>query len=263
MFSPPALLVSAILGVFLFSGGAEALASPVRDLPVLTDNALYRSGKIKSSKCPDGALSTQSFADARRTIVGLWGCLNASWSAHAKRAKLPFAPAKLVVLSKPKQFCGKKWQKNINARYCFTTRTMAILVDEDYYLRTRVIYHFQYIAGLYGRHLQSLTGIANGHGALSYKSETERLEQARRGTLQADCLGGVFLGSVWKSAGHDSEGWPALLELVKGNADYNYDHKKDRRFARGKNIVHWLDRGFRSGDPGSCRTWTAPSSRVS
>ncbi|MEU4404560.1 hypothetical protein AB0F88_08545 [Streptosporangium sp. NPDC023963] len=123
-----------------------------------------------------------------------------------------------------------------------------------------VFCHFQYVAGLYGRHLQALTGIVNGHSSLPYKSQAESLEQARRATLQADCLGGVFLGSVWKSAGQGSEGWPALLELVKGNGDYNY--KKDSRFARGKNIVHWLDRGFRSGDPGSCRTWAVPSSRV-
>ncbi|WP_329090417.1 hypothetical protein [Streptosporangium sp. NBC_01469] len=262
MFRPPALLASALLCVLLvsISGSAEALASPVRGVPVLTDNSLYRSGKIKSSECPDGALSTQNAADAKRTLVGLWSCLNASWSAHFKRAKLPFASAKLVVLTKPARFCGQKWKKGVNARHCYATRTSAILVGEDYYLRTRVIYHFQYVAGMYGRHLQSLTGITNGHVALSYKSQAERLEQARRGILQADCLGGVFLGSVWKSAGQDSEGWPALLELVKKNGDYN--SRKDRRSARGKNIVYWLDRGFRSGDPGSCKTWAVPSSRV-
>ncbi|WP_433373440.1 hypothetical protein [Streptosporangium sp. CA-115845] len=260
MFRPPVLLASALLGVLLISGSAEALASPVRDVPVLTDNSLYRSGRIKSSECPDGALSTQSVADAKRTLVGLWSCLNASWSAHFKRAKLPFAPAKLVVLTKQTQFCGKKWHKDINSRYCSATKTMAILVDEDYYLPTREIYHFHYVARLYGNHLQFLTGITDAYGALPSKNQAERFERVRRWALQADCLGGVFLGSVWKSAGQDSEGWPALLELVKENGDYN--SKKDRYFAKGKNIVYWLDRGFRSGDPGSCKTWAVPSSRV-
>ena len=57
-----------------------------------------------------------------------------------------------------------------------------------------------------------------------------------------------------------SEGWPALLELVKANGDHNA--KKKRYFGQGKNLVYWLDRGFKSGDPGSCNTWKAPSARV-
>lgn len=260
MFRPLVLVASALLSVLLVSGRADALTYPVRDVPALTDNSLYRSGEIKPSKCPDGALSIESATAAKRTLAALWRCLNTSWSAHAKRARLPFAPAKLVVLTKPTRFCGTNWVKGIIAHYCSATKTMAIVVNKGYYLRTREIYHFQHVATLYGNHLQHINGIAGGFSALPHRNEAEYFEKERRWSLQARCLAGVFLGSVWKTAGEGSEGWPALLELVKANGDHG--SKKKRYFGKGKNIVHWLDRGFESGDPGSCNTWTASSARV-
>lgn len=254
------LVASDLLSVLLVSGRADALTYPVQDVPALTDNSLYRSEEIKPSKYPDGALSIQSTTAAKRALAALWRCLNASWSAHAKRAGLPFAPAKLVVLTKPTRFCGKSWSKGLLARYCPTTKTMALLVNKDYYLLTREIFHLQYVAGLYGNHLQHINGIAGGFNALPHRNEAERFEKERRWSLQTGCLAGVFLGSVWKTAGEGSEGWPALLEVVKANGDHN--SKKKRYFGKGKNIAYWLDRGFKSGDPGSCNTWTASSSRV-
>ncbi|MFF3444747.1 hypothetical protein [Streptosporangium sp. NPDC002721] len=260
MFKPPIAVTLALLSVLLVSGRADALTYPVRGVPVLTDNGLYRGGEIKPSKCPGGALSIESTAAAKRTLAALWRCLNTSWSAHAKRARLPFAPARLVVLTKPARFCGKSWSKDLIARYCPATKTAAILVNDKYYLRTREIYHFQHVAGIYGTHLQHVNGMERGFEALPSRNQAERFEKERRWSLQARCLGGVFLGSVWETAGEGSEGWPALLELVKANGDHN--SKTRRHFGKGGNIVHWLDRGFRSGDPGSCNTWKASSARV-
>ncbi|MFI6796070.1 hypothetical protein [Streptosporangium canum] len=260
MLKPLALPAVALIAALLLPGTADALTSPIQSVPALTDNSLYRSGKIKSSECPDGALSIESAPAAKRTITALWRCLNTSWSAHFKHAKLPFAPAKLVVLTEPAPFCGKEWKQGFLSTYCAGTKTAAVLVNDEYYLRTREIYHFTYITALYGAHLQHTTGIARGFGALPYKNKAENFERERRWMLQGSCLSGVFLGSVWKTAGEGSEGWPALLDLVKSNGDYR--SKKDRYFAKGKNIVYWLDRGFKSGDPGSCNTWKASSARV-
>jgi uncharacterized protein len=259
VFRPLALLASGLLSLSLLlaPGTADALTYPIRDVPALTDNSLYDSGKIKTSKCADGALSTGSAAAAKHTLTGLWRCMNTSWAAHFKRAKLPFTPAKLVVFTKPTRFCGEVLKEG--SHFCFATKTGAVFVDKDYYLRTRVIYHFQYVAALYGRHLQYLTGIVDGFDEAPYGSEAERLEKERRWSLQGDCLAGVFLGSVWKTAGRGSEGWPALLELMKVNGDRG---SGPRRYGKGKNIAYWLDHGFKSGDPGSCNTWKASPARV-
>jgi uncharacterized protein len=107
MFKPLALLASGLLVALLAPGTADAAAYPIRNSPTLTDSNLYDSGEIKPSACSGGALSTESSAAAKRTLTALWRCMNTSWSAHFKRAKLPFTPAKLVVITKPARFCGK------------------------------------------------------------------------------------------------------------------------------------------------------------
>ncbi|MDP9848634.1 hypothetical protein [Streptosporangium lutulentum] len=259
MFKPLALLASGLIVVLLTPGTADALAYPIRDSPVLTDNSLYDSGKIKTSACSNGALSTDSSADAKRTLTALWRCMNASWSAHFKRAELPFTSVKLVVYTKPTRFCGRNLKKGLYSYYCPATKTAAILADKEYYLATRVIYHFQFTAGLYSQHLQHITGITAGFSEAPYNGESELLEQNRRWSLQSGCLGAVFLKSVWKTAGQGSEGWPALMELMKMNGDYG---SKPRYYGKGKNIASWLDRGFKSGDPGSCNTWKASSAQI-
>jgi hypothetical protein len=68
VFKPLALLASGLLVALLAPGTAAAVASPIRNVPVLTDNGLYDSGKIKTSKCSGGALSNESTADAKRTL---------------------------------------------------------------------------------------------------------------------------------------------------------------------------------------------------
>ncbi|SNS47240.1 Predicted metalloprotease [Streptosporangium subroseum] len=238
---------------------ADAAAYPIRDAPTLTDNSLYGSGKIKTSTCSGGAISTESSAAAKRTLTALWRCLNTSWSAHFKRAKLPFTPAKLVVITKPTRFCGKSVKDARDSAYCRATKTAAMVVDKKYYLGIREIYPFQSVSELYGEHLQHIIGITDSARETPYDSEAESLEQNRRWSLQGDCLGAVSLRSVWKTAGRGSEGWPAMLKLMKENGDPG---SGPRYWGKGANIVYWSDRGFKSGDPGSCNTWKASSARV-
>ncbi|MBG0814224.1 hypothetical protein [Planomonospora sp. ID82291] len=253
------LLAASLLTAVLIPGTAGALAHPVRDTPELTGNSLYGSGKLTSSACSGGALSTESSADAKRTLHALWQCMNTSWSRHFARAGLRFEPARLVVLTKPARFCDSDWEKGTHSSYCAETKTAVVLVDKKYYLRTREIYHVQFVAGLHSRHLQELTGIAAAFDALPSGGKSELSEQYRRYSLQQDCLAGAFLGSVWKTVGRGGEGWPALLDLMKANGD---EVREGRYNGKGKNIAHWLDRGFKSGDPGSCNTWKASSARV-
>jgi uncharacterized protein len=81
-------------------------------------------------------------------------------------------------------------------------------------------------------------------------------EQSRRLELQAECLGGVFIGSVWDSLkGRSEEDWEILRELIGRNGADS--------FGKGRNIVAWLDKGFRATSPQACNTWTVPSSKVS
>ena len=118
-----------------------------------------------------------------------------------REPRLPFASAKLVVLTKPARFCGKSWSKDLIARYCPATKTAALLVNKEYYLRTREIYHFQYVAGIYGTHLQHINGMARGFEALPPRNQAERFEKERRWSLQGALSGGSLPGKRLEDRG--------------------------------------------------------------
>jgi predicted metalloprotease len=181
--------------------------------------------------------------------------LNKAWGAYLDKAGVAFKPAKLIVLTKGRKFCGSPWRKTQAGSYCDETSTAAIQVDK-YYLEVRTIFHFQLVARVYASHVQRLTGIDEGFQTIHYSSPSELNELYRRDSLQRYCLAGVFLGATWKTAARDAESWPALLDLMKRNGDTG---KKPGRQGRGKNVVRWLDRGYTTRNPRSCNTWTAES----
>ncbi|SDL36086.1 hypothetical protein SAMN05421869_12520 [Nonomuraea jiangxiensis] len=77
--------------------------------------------------------------------------------------------------------------------------------------------------------------------------------------LQAECLGGVFMGSVWDSLDRPEEDWEDLLDLYRDGEDVQ---ATVRTHGKSHNIAAWLDKGFRAASPQACNTWTAPSSKV-
>ena len=40
------------------------------------------------------------------------------------------------------------------------------------------------------------------------------------------------------------------------------DKGKAGRFGQGSNLAYWFNRGYSTGNPKSCNTWTASSSKV-
>ncbi|MET8334807.1 hypothetical protein [Streptosporangium canum] len=78
-------------------------------------------------------------------------------------------------------------------------------------------------------------------------------EQMHRFYLQADCLGGVFM----KILGRSAKNWKPLLtaETPKEYGRFNW-------YGTPANRLHWFEQGYRSQGPGACNTWKAPSSKV-
>ncbi len=69
--------------------GAEHAASfPIRDR-VLTDNKLYRTGKLHLTECRERSVKADRKPSAKRYLTSVLDCLNTSWAAHFKRAGLP------------------------------------------------------------------------------------------------------------------------------------------------------------------------------
>ncbi|KAB8183601.1 hypothetical protein FH608_049010 [Nonomuraea phyllanthi] len=254
-----ALCATVTVGLLSASTSAHAATYPIRD-HVLTANELYSSGIFHTSRCPERKIPPNNITLAKRYMTSVLGCLNASWGAHIKRAGLPFTPAKIGFITKPHKYCGLPWGQ-IVARYCAAEGRVLVLLKDSLLGDPSDLFLFQLTAHEYGHHVQKITGIRDAYDHHPYRNKSELQEQSRRKELQAECLSGLFVGSVWASLDErGEEDWKALLKVARNSGDEGY---KVRSHGKGRNIAAWLDKGFRASSPAACNTWTAPSAKVS
>jgi predicted metalloprotease len=116
---------------------------------------------------------------------------------------------------------------------------------------------FKIAADLYGEHVQKLVGIYDAYNRASYRNKAEIREQDRRKNLQSDCMATAFMKSVWPVTGRTEKDWTYLLTLVQGDR-----RGEERLIGKTGTIKAWMRRGSATGDPASCNTWTAASSKV-
>ncbi|MGW4797868.1 neutral zinc metallopeptidase [Nonomuraea sp. NPDC004297] len=251
------LLTSALLSLLLLGGTAHAAAYPIRDR-ALTANKLYRSGVLQDSRCTERLVKPNDVALAKRYLTTVFNCLTASWSAYFKRAGLPFTKPKIGFITKERRFCGEPWGEASGA-YCPAEGRFLLLLDKNTLSDPGDLFLLDLVAHEYGHHLQQLTGINRAHGRHSYRGKSERNEQSRRSELQAECLAGVFIGSVWDSLKRTGDDWKFLLDLRRESGD---EQAEVRDHGKGRNIAAWLDKGFHAVSPAACNTWTASAAKV-
>nr|WP_062337420.1 neutral zinc metallopeptidase [Herbidospora sakaeratensis] len=241
-----------VLASLLVVGAAPANAYPIDDR-ALTQNALYRTGRLAPVDCPEPPLRDGDAASARTYAITVASCLNEAWGAHFRKNGLPFTPVKISFQTRPKAFCGRKWG-DAAGRYCDSQRRFMVLLDRDALVDSSNLYLYLVIAHEFGHHIQNLTGMADAYRTHPYHSKAELYQQIRRNELQAECLAGVFFGAVWPTLGRSDADWQYLREL-DGTGH-------SRTHGRGKNVLGWLDRGFATRKPGACNTWTAKTAKV-
>ncbi|MGW4469557.1 neutral zinc metallopeptidase [Nonomuraea sp. NPDC004354] len=251
---PAPLLAATVLACLLLSGTAPAASAyPIKDR-ALTANELYRTGELQASRCAERDVQPNDAAAAKRYLIAVLNCLNRSWGAHFKRAGLPFTRPRIGFITKPRKYCGDAWG-NASATYCYAEQRFLVLLDDSLLEDPSDLYLFRLVAHEYGHHVQYLTGIDHAYDRHPYRNKKELNEQSRRVELQAECLSGMFIGSVWDSLkDRDEEDWEVLREIMRKSGDVTH--------GKGHNIAAWLDKGFRATSPQVCNTWTASSSKV-
>ncbi|MEU6716063.1 neutral zinc metallopeptidase [Nonomuraea sp. NPDC046802] len=254
------LITATALASLLLSGTAHATSVyPIRDR-VLTANKLYRTGELEASQCAERDVKPNDVPAAKRYLTAVLNCLNRSWGTHFKQAGLTFAKARIGFITKPRKYCGDSWG-SASATYCDAERRFLVLLDDSLLEDTSDLFLFRLAAHEYGHHVQNLTGIARAYHLYPYRNKSELNEQSRRMELQAECLSGVFIGSVWDSLKErGEEDWQTLLEIMRNNGD---EGEKIRSHGKGRNRAAWLDKGFRASSPQVCNTWPASASKVS
>ncbi|WP_066375311.1 neutral zinc metallopeptidase [Herbidospora mongoliensis] len=252
------ILISALVVTVALGGlSTPAYADPVDD-PQLTGNVLYTSGTIPRSSCAEKPISRPDHVPtAKAYLTFVAGCLDRVWSKQLAKAGVTYKKPKLSLLTRnPAQYCGRKWQWNWIYNYCEKNGTIVFALDRRILSqKPDDLYIFTSMAGLYGYHVQVLTGITKAVGAAAPGlDEASAKDLTRRGALQRLCLSGAFTGSVYKTMPRSMTDWKFVI-WAKGR-------EASSSLGTAKSIAYWMNRGFNSRDPKNCNTWTVANSQV-
>ncbi|NUT38749.1 MAG: hypothetical protein HOV86_02080 [Thermoactinospora sp.] len=253
-----AALASALIASLSGTAVAETAAYPVKH-PKLIANPLYEAGPLPTTTCAEPPVKRHDLKRARAYVDAVIACLEATWEPHLTAAGLPYEPVKVRHVNRiPRKYCGFPIDdEESQVWYCERNRTLIFQIGKDWTDDPTDLWLFQTTASMYGYHVQRLVGISDALDVIPHATKTESREQARRGSLQTECLGAAFLKSVWPLEGRTKKDWDYFLTLSTGDKQGKYSW-----FGRTSTVHAWLRRGFATGDPGSCNTWTAASSKV-
>ncbi|NJP89621.1 hypothetical protein HCN51_09210 [Nonomuraea sp. FMUSA5-5] len=253
-----AVLACALVAPLVGTTNAAAATYPVKH-PKLIANPLYKAGALPASTCAEPEVASGSVKQARAYFDAVVECLETTWKKHLTDAGLKYTDVKVQHVTKfPKKWCDMETNKDDSqAWYCTDTRTLAVKTGKSWTSDPSDLWLFYVAASTYAYHIQNVVGIDAAYQAIPYGKRAELLEQNRRYNLQSTCFGGAFIKSVWPMEGRTSKDWNELVALVEG--DEPGDERWDGKTA---NQRFWLKRGFSTGDPGSCNSWTAPPSKV-
>ncbi|MEV4220630.1 neutral zinc metallopeptidase [Nonomuraea sp. NPDC049725] len=225
----------------------------------LVANALYEAGQLPRSTCAEKPVKRNHKPMARAYINAVVACLDRTWGKHLTAAGLEFQKPRVKYLAKvPKGYCDLEIDNyNAQAYYCEKNRTLIFQLGKDWLDDPHDLWLFSITSRMYGIHVQELVGIGAALDEESYDDDAEERELVRRYSLQSDCFAGAFMKSVWPLKGRSGKDWKTSLNLLLGD-----EPGDDRVYGKTANIRAWTKRGFATGDPGSCNTWTASASKV-
>ena len=274
---PPApVAVAAPVPVSTTSAPAQVTPSPaprstgtvgsdwVDNESTLTNNALYRAGKVPASGCRPPAARFRSSTAVAGYARALVACLNRSWSALLTRSGFYFLPPDFTVYKgRTSSACGDS-DGDAVAFYCSTDHK--IYLDWSEYVskrRDEQVWIQGALMGVvsheYGHHVQELVGIGAFYDDRAENATGEaELETTRRMELQASCFGAAFLGGSRQALGLTGERLFALQDdlstgdEIGGLRDHGSADSNER----------WTSAAFASASPGSCNTWKAADDQV-
>jgi predicted metalloprotease len=243
------VLATSVAGCgLLFAGVPAAYAGTVHGAPELTNNALYKQGKLPKVSCK--VTKGRTKASTKKYVTKVIDCLNSAW----RKTIDDFEPATLDIdYSRPGMYCltGEKISESF-ATPCL--RGVLVHLDSDWIKAKSDSAILVEITRAYAGFIQGQTGIAKAFWAMPNNGDGDLLdEQTHRFYLQADCLGAVSM----KSLGRSAKKWKPLLD-----AETPKDLKRFHWNGKPANRLYWFERGYEQGRPGACNTWKAPSGKV-
>ncbi|WP_405064516.1 neutral zinc metallopeptidase [Kribbella sp. NBC_01505] len=235
---------------------------------VIVANRLYSQGRVPAVPCalPDRSpLTKAELLSYARVMVK---CLDRAWKPVVIAAKLKFRPVALVEV-----YDSRKPAATPRACEDPPKRAGAFYIDDkicinwpeyigDFPIRDEAYFRDTF-AHEYGHHLQNLAGILDSYelGHRKKRTKAVQLEDERRLELQANCLGGAFLGANRASFNLFGTNWLEQEYVAKHQGDELYT-PVIRDHGSGSSQSYWTLAGLYNASPSVCNTFTAPPHEV-
>nr|WP_246461339.1 neutral zinc metallopeptidase [Nocardia transvalensis] len=205
--------------------------------------------------------AARAFFEAART------CLDNMWKPALQAANLPFSspnisvPARATDETSPCSSSGGSYA----AVYCSANHTIYMPLDHiqiEEYGDDSVIY-LAVFAHEYGHHVQAVSGVMEKSHRDRYDaglSSSKGLELSRRLELEAQCFGGMFIGSS-NFIGTVSD--DQAQRTVRDNYSRGDDRSDIRDHGTNQHYGSWYEHGYTNNRTQKCNTWLSSSGDVS
>ncbi|ETK34810.1 neutral zinc metallopeptidase [Microbispora sp. ATCC PTA-5024] len=268
------LIMLAFLLVTTCAVGPASQATPMRSAPSpyralvhrwtsvpIGEEAAVRSplygAPEATAECELPLVWTGDWTDQKNYLSAVSACLDRIWAREFEKVNVFFTkPRREFVLERVHDpQCGTMPVAGAEGTYCGATSTYYVLVGGDGLWPWSRAEAAQVVAHEYGHHVQYLTNITDYRDfALESAKRSAADLLSRRLELQAECLSGVAIRAMERTM----PPWEQFEGLYSGTLARRWvrDH------GRLSTQLLWMERGFRSGRPGACTTWTSLKSEV-
>jgi predicted metalloprotease len=228
----------------------------------LPDQAAQGDGRSVQS-APDPQTDVEEFLTFVNTDIQRF------WKDLFSESGRAYAPARLVVFSEVAQSgCGPA-SAATGPFYCALDET--VYLDAGFFRQLAVEFHAPgdfaaayVIAHELGHHVQHLTGITAQVNEAMAEGQAPPNELSIRQELQADCFAGVWGHSTYERRMIDNGDLDEALRAAAAVGDDRIQEKVSGRIdpetwthGSSEQRKTWYLRGFESGDPDACDTFSA------
>jgi predicted metalloprotease len=244
-------------------GGGEHQRAVSTGGDMLGDNPLYRIGELGEVTCEAPELDPEDPESVEGFVHEIADCLDRAWSDYFASAGMEFSsPNRVYWYSAGNSPCGAFPTQGTAAFYCQANQGLYLGVEDIVEASAgsdRPEAYTFLLSHEYGHHVQGQSRIlAEFHEARAGVDRETADELTRRNELQANCLGGVFLGASGPGLGHGGSERENILDDVGLRSDRGGDHTH----GSARNGRLWTAHGMDRVDPGACNTWDAPEDLV-
>ncbi|SDL62290.1 Predicted metalloprotease [Nonomuraea jiangxiensis] len=186
----------------------------------------------------------------RRYMQTVSGCLDRVWAKQLAKMHQSYKAPKRYFLKERANVdaCGGTVPPTgATGFYCEARKTYYVLAESKAWSSKEGLWAAHSVARMHSYYIQDLVGIMDYGDELEAKavSRDEQMLVINRSADQTACFAGAALQSMRDTL----PSWSKFMARYKRDQDL-------------KAYAAWLDRGFSSGRPGSCNTWTAPSKSI-